>query len=366
MFSAKKKNPYVVFLSSQGMIWGGEALKTVIPVQFAHDVVKDLEIVNPKGLENQLFSLIEQNNIHASSIIFILGEDLYFSQDFAVTAEEEMKSYLSIIPFDEVVSKRLQTQNGERLIAMSSEFLNPLVEVFETRGFTVEAVSPNIVLGESLKNPDQFTPEVIANILQSIETVRLYSLYTPPKEPDTITGFRDSEGKIFNPRLIFMIFFFVVLIGFLVVLLYTNGYLGNKPKPAAKPPAPASKESQTQVPSSKQTEVTPTLASESAQASSSASVGQLKKEIKIEVLNGTSTTGFADKIKTALTDHGYEQVSVGNTTTVAQKTLMLHTSKVTSDIVEDLISQLKNQDVSVSVQKNDELSDVDVRILLGQ
>lgn len=362
----KTKLPYVVYINRTKLIWAGDSLKNIQPVEFAPDVFVDLEFPNIRNFDNQILTMVEQYNLKPFQVVIVLSSDLYYSQQFASQAEDEMKSYLSLIPFDEVISKRFQNSTGQQLIAVSNDFVEPLIEVFKHYGFEVLAMIPDFALGESLKTEEQFTPEIATQVLKSMDALLPYSFYLPPRPQENMTSIRDSEGKIFSPRLILMIIFFIALIGILVLVLYMNGYIGAKKTPPIISNVP------TQTVTEKVLEPTPTVepvaSSEAQVASNSAESADvsIQPNLSIEILNGSGVVGQADEIKSVLTKAGFKKFKTGNSTATSQKTLVLYTTKVSSNSLEAVISSIKEFDTQVSSQESPELSDVDMRIITGK
>src|SRR5688572_28333360 len=101
MATSKEKKPYVVYITRTGMIWGGDSLKELLNIGFAQDVFIDLEFSNLRSFNNQVLTFVEQYNLKPANIIFILNQELYFSQQVGTASEEEIKNYISLVPFNE-------------------------------------------------------------------------------------------------------------------------------------------------------------------------------------------------------------------------------------------------------------------------
>ena len=181
-----------------------------------------------------------------------------------------------------------------------------------------------------------------------------------------MTSIRDSEGHIFNPRLIAMIVFFSILIGILVTVLVMNGYLGVSKKAVIVPPPAQVLESVEPTILPKSSTVASTSAEQS-DASSSALINlNIQKTIQIEILNGSGIAGQADLVKSSLSKVGFEQINTGNSTSVGQKTLILYKPTVSTDSILAISSALKDLGLENSAQENPDLDKVDVRIMTGK
>lgn len=92
------------------------------------------------------------------------------------------------------------------------------------------------------------------------------------------------------------------------------------------------------------------------------------KEYKIMVINGTEVAGEAGKLKTTLTDAGFDVTSVGNADkTTYTKTIIQAKSSVKKGFVEKLKSEISG---TYEVGSNETLDDeddnnVDVKIIIG-
>lgn len=360
----KEKKPYIVYLTRKGMVFGGDSLKELVTVEFAPDVFVDLEFPNIRSFNNQILTAVELYGLRPGKVIFVLNQELYYSQQFATANEDEIKNYLSIIPFSESVSKRFPNAAGLQLVAISRDLVDPLVEVFTHHGFEVVYVLPDFAFGESLRTIEQFTPEVIEPFLDSKNMVSLeaFSFYSAPKAPEGMTSIRDSEGRIFNPRLIGMIVFFIVLIGILIAVLYMNGYIG-KPKPAPfVPPPPAAVEGV--VPTATLAPETTPIASSSGETSTATPSlsPNVQKNIIIEVVNDDQTASLATQIKSRLSALGFSQIKTGTTTSAGQRTLILYKPTVSTETLQAIVDELTSLGLQSSAQENPDLTGTDVRI----
>jgi hypothetical protein len=354
----KEKKPYVVYITRTGMIWGGDSIKELVNVGFAQDVFFDLEFTNLRSFNNQVLTFIEQYNIKPDKVIFILNQDLYFSLQVGTATEEQIKNYVSLVPFNEVITKRITSPAGTIVNVVSEDLVNPLVEVFTHHGFSVQMVVPDLAFGEQAKTPEQFTQAFIDSIMPNLVSIESYTFYSPPKQQEGMTSIRDSEGRIFNPRLIAMIVFFVVLIGVLLVVLYMNGYLGGKQETPVSTPAPTVQEIvPTAIPEPVSVSVTETFGSDDAQNVEFSSI--------IEIVSDESTANQAELARTALAASGFSVVRVDNTSTVSQRTLVLYSPAVSADTIDAITTALDVAGLPSSAQENAELTGIDVRITIG-
>lgn len=369
----QKKHPYIVFLSKQKMMWLGETLKNAVVMEFFPEGFQDLEFKSSKGIQNQLGSAVEQKALKPHQVIVVLSEELFFSQDITQQSEEQIKAYLGIVPFDEVISKEFIFQTQKILVAISKDLLDPLLEILESQGFELVAVVPNFIFGEQLKTVEQFTVENIPALLPTLENPQLQSIYTPPKPQESMTSIRDAEGKIFSPRLIAMIGFFIALIAILLGVLYMNDYIGPKdvliPTPSVQQTIQEPAVNLDEIPESTIESIPSATSSGVTAATDSANIaGQsaIQNNIKIEVLNGSGVTGKAEDVQEVLLSKGFSTVTTGNTPAVSQRTIIFHNPTVTVSTLTAIIEGLSTVEIESSVQENAELTSIDVRIVIGQ
>jgi hypothetical protein len=362
----KTKSPYVVYLNKTGFYWAGESLKNVIAVDFARGVYGDLEFQNVRNLDNQMLTMIDEHNLKPGPTIFIVSAELYYSQQFAPGAEDQMKAYMAMIPFEDIASKRFQNTTGQQLIAMSNDLIGPLLESFTRHHFEVLAILPELAFGESLKTSEQFTHDMANYVIKSLVTLQPYSFYTPPRPQENMTSIRDAQGKIFSPRLIAMIVLFVGLIGILITVLFMNGYLGQQKKPGVTP-ALTKKVSAIQ-PTVIATQAPTIAASLSAAPDLSVTPTTLpiNKTISIEVQHAPDLVTQANTIVSILNQAGFSQLKKTEVASSGQKTLILYRSSVDQATLQAIITSLSNQNIQSSAQESNELIDVDVKIIIAK
>lgn len=363
MAFVKEKRPYIIFLTRTSLIVGGDSIKEPFVVEFATGVFFDLEFPNTRNLNNQLLTIVEQYNLKPERIIFVLSQELYFTQMFSSTDDEQVRSYLSIIPFNEIISKKVSQPQGQEVVAVSKDLVNPLVEVFTHHGFSVVAVIPELVMGDAIKGGEQFTQQTIDAVIAGLESFEPYSFFSLPKVQESMTSLRDSQGHIFNPRLIAMIVFFVVLIGILVGVLVMNGYVGSSPKPAPVTPPVVP----VVIPSATPIDILENNASISATenaASESAIVDNIQRSIPIEVLASSANKAQADRVKSALSSIGFRNITTGDNQSVGLRTLILYRPTVTKSSLDAAVGVLKELGIDASAQESPDLDTVDVRILV--
>jgi hypothetical protein len=258
----RESRPYVLYLDRTQAIWGGDDLKNLITIPLATGTIVDLEIPSQKVFENQLITWIDQFSIKPRETVIILAPELMFTQDFGVKADAEIQAFLDKIPFDDPTVKRVTTPTAEKVSVISSDLIQPLLQLFKNHQFTILAVFPASVLKQT-NPPVPITNEMLSAIMTQLPLLEPQAIYTPAKTQESMTSIRNSEGKIFSPRLILMIALFTGLIVLLVVVLISNGYFSPAPAPVAPAPEPIEIEI---VPTSTPVveETTPELASESA------------------------------------------------------------------------------------------------------
>lgn len=368
MFFSKVKQPYVVYLNKVGFIWSGDSLKIPIPVEYAKGVFADMEFQNVRNLDNQMLTMIEAQNLKPDQVIIILSNELFFSQQFPVGTEEQMNAYLAMVPFNDVVSKRFQNISGQFLVAVSNDLIEVLLESFTHHHFEVIAILPDFAFGESLKSAEQFTHEFAQNLMKTFITLQPYSFYEPPKPPETMTSIRDSEGKIFSPRLIGMIVLFLGLIAVLIGVLYMNGYIGRKTPPPVISVSPVREENVVIPTPFISEQPIASISAESSLATQSAqqTTEPIQTNIAIEIASTSENASQAGVIRTALTQSQFTQISSSVSTTAGQRTLILYKATVTPSTLQAIIGALTKQNIDASAQESPDLSDVDVSIIVGR
>ncbi|MBI2011933.1 LytR C-terminal domain-containing protein [Candidatus Daviesbacteria bacterium] len=91
-----------------------------------------------------------------------------------------------------------------------------------------------------------------------------------------------------------------------------------------------------------------------------------KEEIKIKILNGSGVAGQAGRVRNSLLKLGFKNIEIGNDPNAdGEKTVVEYISQVNSDILDEILSELKRSFKNISTEKS-KIDDFDVVIITGK
>lgn len=137
----------IIFLDKNRItIYSGDrAMQLNIP----ETVIRDLDVIDKSGFDSLVDTYIKTNKLSPAHVWIVLTESVCFSADITQTdqvkAEDEVKSFLEVVPFDQVLSKKYRSGKGIRVIATNSVYLEAIIEIFEREGFVVDGIVPGTI-----------------------------------------------------------------------------------------------------------------------------------------------------------------------------------------------------------------------------
>ncbi len=223
-----KKQPALLYLDVNGFYFYESGTSSVVSMGFLPESVKDMDVINPTTLENQVKAFIEQGKITPCNISIILSPNLIFEKEILVTDVEKQKveiaHYLDNLPFENVASSDTPLEKGVKVFAVNEELFTSLHTAFSKFGSAVE----NVILYSSLGNDAQLinnlTPENANLLIKKMDKLKQLSLLkqrpkttpTPEQKPTEATAKKKQ-----SPRIYVMAVFLLVLLGILGYMLLT-------------------------------------------------------------------------------------------------------------------------------------------------
>lgn len=406
MFSSKPKN--IIYITSKYLAVRGEGISQTETLTFIPDNVKFLEVIGKESFKTAIFTFIGKVDIKRQKVICVLGEDLLFEKRISYTNVEEVKQerekFISELPFNpnHSVCVTLAKEKEVYFIATNKDIYTLVKDAFESMGWKFEAVIPIFVF-PNLRGKEVFSPEEIKEIVSNKKLIEAANFLdvtnggtaileekTPLPEVQESATQKVSENKetkeekmpVFaekrpgfvtehieetespkkeekptvlpvtqkkkSKKFIGMI---VVLLVILVIVgggYYLTRHSGAALKFAFAKPTPTA--APTVVPTSTPMP-TPSIA---------------KKDVVIEVLNGTTVAGLAGKIKSQLADAGYTNATAGNAPSQdATTTTVAFSSKVPQEYQIDIVTLLKKVFTNVTVDTTVLTGSIDVKIITG-
>ncbi len=225
----KKKPAAILYLDRNRFDFAAEGFASPISFQLSEQVVSSLEVVNMEMLENQIKAFIEQSHIQPSDITIILAASVVFEKDIADSVliaqkEEDAQKFWDTIPFEDINSKAIRINGGERIIVVNNNLCEAIKTSFEKFGFSIEMIVPYEALGPDLWNIPGLDPHNSQEILKKLDSFKDYAfelsggektVTNPQIKSDAVTP-KKAPPKT---RIYVMAGVFISLIVVLVILL---------------------------------------------------------------------------------------------------------------------------------------------------
>lgn len=330
------------------------------------NLVQNLEVLDVPGFEKSISQFLTQIGLKKEKVLVVLSDEIVFQKTIPVISGEQMEKmiqdFLSSIPFNaqKVSFKKIASESELIIFSVNKDFYRSVQTVLENMGFTLSAVVPISVFKERLTIEDEvLNPSLVGKILSKKDLI---------KAADFLS---DAQGQI-KPSVFHKSFPLIYLLIFGVLLIsavsfwgaVSFGYIDNPLNFFSK-----DKKADKNIASQKPAEATPTASEKESTASTKEATesSKLKKEdITIQILNGSGIEGQASALKEQLESLGFTNIETGNAGgTPAKETTVIFTSKVSSDILDQILAELEETFESVSSQEETEVAEFDIIITTG-
>ncbi len=210
------------------------SLSGILEFRYVPELVKDMDVIDKELFENIVKLFIENNKIPAGSLVIFLGDTACFIKDFLGEDAEKLKAqakeFADQAPFDSVSTKTFAISKGIRVFATNKDLYEAIQIAFEKEKFTIEAVLPGFLVGDSISTAPELTQQAAAVILRKLNTVRQYNLLHPDVEvikdttapDDKTSGLALRSAPTDKKRLLLLIGVFGFLITALVIVYFIN------------------------------------------------------------------------------------------------------------------------------------------------
>lgn len=267
-----------IFIKSNSLEFKSQDAVIAI-VDVPKNIMDDMEILDPLGLEKILNTTVTSNQINVGNIVVYLSSEIIFNK--IVTTSEEEKDFFDKVPIESenLIKETVTSGNQKIAIAINKKFVGNIKIILEKIGFKITSVIPE---AESIQDSVDLnkTNEVLVNpTKESKKSMRILILVL------TVVAITAA-----------LLFFFI-----------------KKPLTVVISP------SQTPIPTT-QPQSTPT------------SIPMVSKDtVKIQILNKTKTAGLAKKVQDTLI--GFPNIEVGNIDSVETTvTNVTYSMKIGQDI----------------------------------
>lgn len=343
----------VIYIDRNNLYFYGGNVHTPVAFPFPKTAVNDMEVINPTELSTQIGEWIKTQKIEPSPAIIVVSQSVYFQKEIPEATPPEKhaemkKMFIENVPFNDVYAQEIIVGKSTLLIAVNTEFVYIIRDIFHTFGFTVEAIAA-VAEVYGLQPVSAFSTQVAQDALKKITKDNGFPLIA--KEDIPASQSEDPlPHKQSNKRLYAMVAVFVVLL----IILGVVYYMSRKPKKVRKVPPAAPVVKPTQIIEASSSAIPGNASVESA-------LSILKKDLRIQILNGSGTPGQADRIRQNLLDIDFENITTGNAIGPSTKTLIIYKRNVGQKERDEIIEVLEPFIDEYTVQEKDDIS-VDVQI----
>lgn len=355
--------PVVVFVERHRLRLYSPKLPAILTWDFPPSAISDLDIKNSEILRQEVKLFVNRNRVTPAPIMLIFSPSACFEKSFpeasADQKHDEVQKFIDAVPFEYVRSKVVPVGKGSRVIVANRDFYEALDIAFERLGFSTLAIAPFSLLGIPLPATG-FDGAVGKLISQRIDLAREQSFYTPkPAGQNERAPMKSDEKR----RLTILLTAFGVLILILVVVIFLSlrsNLATGQPTGSGSRPATSSPANLTAPPAT----VRPPEAPRPSPATESPSAADLAL-LRVEVINGSKTTGQAEDIKNRLQALGFKSVVTKNSAgTASNKTVIVYRAGVSDSVIDLVVKELQATFSDISAREVSQ-ANVDISITTG-
>ncbi|QQS44547.1 LytR C-terminal domain-containing protein [Candidatus Roizmanbacteria bacterium] len=344
----------IVFVDRKGLYYFGGDAKNALSLTFPPTSVQDMEVISGEELSKVISDFVKANKLKPADVLLCFSSQCYFEKVIPEkTSPEEIETlrmdFTDNVPFNKVLSKPYTQGNTTVIVALNKEFAYAIKNVFESAGFTTQAIVPTFALyGQQSVT---FSGQVGGQLMKHFNSLQQVSFPVKDEEPKNV----DRDEKEFstpkkqsNNRLYLLLGVFAVLIVILVAFYF---YMQKKraPKQISRQPIDITAPATVPILPS----ATPTTASPTATLKPDIP----KEDIEIRVLNGSGIAGEADRVQDRLAEADFTNVTTGNAPTLdSEKTSIVFKPSVPRSYKDEITTMIKSLGYEVTTRENDELT----------
>lgn len=334
-------------------------------ISFSPASIQHSEIVDKKKYSEELQKFIEGLKLKTGKGIILLAAELVYASDIDITGKnekDEAEKFLTAVPISRsnIATISLQNENKLRIIAANRKLYEEVLEVLKMNNIEIFSVAPVSVFGNrtddqefTVKEAKKITAEKKIlqryNFLKSKDKSQVSNEMTDTKE-DPQAG--ETENKSMRKQYVLLaisVIFLAFAIGYLLLWSKTIENPWFK-KPESLHPKPGAV-------------AVPSITS---QPSPTAKPLMDKSAIKIQILNGSGIEGQAGKLSNLLEGVGYNDVTIGNTDNLEQRTTIVYNKLVSKDVLSEITDSIKSEFPDPTLREASQSADYDVIVTTGQ
>lgn len=189
-----------IFLDRNGMLLFASSVGQVLQFNFAPNIIRDLEVINPEMLDAQIDAFFKQSGIQPFQGIIILSNNLLFEKPISPEQTEQetanLNAFIDNLPFDHVGSITY-TASEPKYIATNKELYQTLIRILKKQQCVIDFVLPASLLETDGSEFLGATQQSISNLLKTAQSVKQFSFLVsaPPKISQTQTVPKQSDAR---------------------------------------------------------------------------------------------------------------------------------------------------------------------------
>lgn len=214
-----KKQPAILYLDKNGFYFYASDMPAMVSLAFLETSVKDMDVINPSSIMNQINSFISQYQIPPTIIMLILSPNITFEKDvvgLSIEAQaESISGFLDTVPFESVISKEYPLEKGVKVIGANDDLYQELRVSFEKAASIIDSVIPYQMLGDDQSLIRNFTTESAIQLIKRSDHLKQFTMLKTTKQKiatqNNIEEKQPSKPKANKPRLFIMAGVFILL-----------------------------------------------------------------------------------------------------------------------------------------------------------
>jgi len=192
----------------------------IYKLDFTPQIARDLDVLNEDMFISLVFQFIDSVKAAPSRFLIVLSESVLFSNDTKeldlAKIETEFQSFIDLVPFDRVLSKKYQVEGSIRMLATNADLINTISDSFEQRGYVNDGVVPATMFGQFGVRRG-FDLATANYMLRNQQLARGKTMREMSSQPERKSVFKVTTGK--STRLPYLIGgFAIALIGLLTLI----------------------------------------------------------------------------------------------------------------------------------------------------
>lgn len=222
----EKKQPAILYLDRNGFYFYTLGMENVATCVFPETIIRDLEVLDPFGVENQIKTFVSSWNLPPVEIAMILSSNIIFEKIVQSGSGEleEINKFLESVPFERY-EKIITIEEGNKRVFAANKNLTYCIEVsFVKTGSSVTIVVPYFPLANLLQTLplDVSSAQAIlkkAGDLKSYNMKRVEEVHEVKASPNTPNQQKEPGNK---NRIYLLAGVFVLLIGIMLFMIFKH------------------------------------------------------------------------------------------------------------------------------------------------